>query len=331
MGLPIAGDSSAFKEALAGETQGALFDYETLDAENRIVVQQRTTEIHDLIRKTAENVVQIGAKLVEVQQRLAGRFTGWLESEFSWSERTAYNYMAVFQKFGGQKSIAKIANSALYLLAAPGTPETARHAAIEMAEAGEPVTHKMAQVIVAAAKEAEPKAGELFTPEAENDEPSLEEQVAADEEVRAQEQRIEAEEDRATEEAMRTGEHPFAESPVPESARPSATPKRDKLVAEKAATDTQKLWSQTEIQVGISMMPEDGDPRGRQMIVSIRTNNGAPMIQSKRIQEMPSIWPKPIDEMFTAFAQKLAEQKAEKKTVKSATKKPAAKAAKKGK
>lgn len=42
-------------------------------------------------------------------------------------------------------------------------------------------------------------------------EPTIEEQQAADVEVRAQEQRIEAEENRAAEEAVRLGEHPFSE------------------------------------------------------------------------------------------------------------------------
>ena len=309
--MQAAGDVSEFKEALM-EVQGALFDYEALDQEDRIVVQQRTVEIHDLVRKTAESVVQIGAKLAEVQQRLSGRFTDWLESEFNWSERTAYNYIAVWQKFGNQKSIAKIANSALYLLSAPGTPETARRAAIEMAEAGEPVTYKVAQVIVAAAREAEPKAGELFDESAESaglpaeDEPSLEEQVAADEE------------NRATEEAVRTGEHPFAEKP---DDLPSATPKRDNLIAEKAATEAEKLWAESAVQINIRLSPVDDDPRGRQVIVAVFTDGQQGVVPvSRRIADSITEWPPAIRELLLAFRQKLVEQKAAKKAAKAAKK-----------
>lgn len=319
MALAMTGKPVGMEEAMLVSAQGALFDYEMLDAENRIVVQQRTTEIREIVRATAENVIKIGAKLADVRDRLGGRFIEWLALEFAeWSERTAYNFIAVYQTFGArdQEQIAKIATSALYLLSAPSTPPAARQAALEMAEDGEHVTHKAAKVLVEAAKEAEPKTGALFEVAEAPVELSAEPQAAAGE-------------TRAQEVTQRT-DFPFAELPA---SAPTPTPKRDKLVAEKAADQARKLWSQSNIQIGISLMPEDGDSRGRQAIVSVRAGDGAPVIQSKRIQEMPGIWPKPIDEMFSVFAEKLAEQKAEKRAAKPATKtkKPAAKAARKSK
>lgn len=328
----------AVKETLIGEVhRRALFDYEAIGTENRIIVQQRTVEIREIVRSTAENVIKIGGKLAEVRDRLGGRFIEWLALEFAeWSERTAYNFIAVHQAFGArnQEQIAKIATSALYLLSAPSTPPAARQAAIEMAEVGEPVTHKMAQVIVAAAKEAEPKTAELFD-ESEvaelpvEDELSPEERVAADEEVRAQEARIEAEEDRATSSAVRTGEHSFAEKP---DGPQSATPKRDKLVAEKAATEAEKLWAESAVQINIRLSPVDDDPRGRQAIVAIFTDEQQGVVPvSRRIADSVTEWPPAIRELLLAFRQKLVEQKAAKKAAKAATKKPAAKAAKKSK
>ena len=57
--------------------------YASLDVETRIVVQQRTSEIKTLMRRTAQDIVEIGLKLVEVNNRLAhGLFLSWLRMEF---------------------------------------------------------------------------------------------------------------------------------------------------------------------------------------------------------------------------------------------------------
>jgi phage N-6-adenine-methyltransferase len=58
--------------------------------------------------------------------------------------------MQVAERFGGDEiyQIDKFAPSALYLLAAPSTPEPAREEAIARAEAGETITHTVSKVIV---------------------------------------------------------------------------------------------------------------------------------------------------------------------------------------
>lgn len=132
--------------------QLALFDYHQLDSETRIVVQQRAGEIRALVRSTAENIMDIGSKLLEVQVKLGnGQFDTWLQHEFQWSRRTAYNFIGVHKQFGGRANFAQmdIATSALYLLAAPSTPDEARAEAIARAEAGERITHTEAKEIVA--------------------------------------------------------------------------------------------------------------------------------------------------------------------------------------
>ena len=130
--------------------QIALFDYNTLDTETRIVVQQRTSEIKTLMRRSAQDIIDIGQKLIEVKQRLGhGHFGGWLDAEFSWSEPTAQRFMRVFERFKSVKlTDLSIAPSALYALAAPSTPEPARAEAIERAQAGEPITHSAAKAII---------------------------------------------------------------------------------------------------------------------------------------------------------------------------------------
>lgn len=126
------------------------FNYKTLDAETRIVVQQRTSEISSLMKRTAESIIEIGEKLADVKARLEhGQFCHWLDSEFSWTIRTAQIYMNVAKQFGGKnENFSLLAPSALYALAAPSTPEEAREEALEAASQGEHITHKRAKEIV---------------------------------------------------------------------------------------------------------------------------------------------------------------------------------------
>lgn len=136
--------------------QSSLFDYGQLDAETRIVVQQRTEEIKVLVRRSAQDIIDIGNKLIDVKARLGhGNFGGWLESEFSWSEGTARRFINVALNMRQIDHGDRFEMKALYLLAAPSTPEAARIEAIAHAQAGEFITHKVAQEIVAVSKAAE--------------------------------------------------------------------------------------------------------------------------------------------------------------------------------
>jgi hypothetical protein len=136
-------------------TEVAMDDlYASLDVETRIVVQQRTSEIKTLMRRTAQDIVEIGQKLIEVKDRLGhGRFDAWLYVEFEWSLQTAKRFMNVAQQFQNQQFVDfDMAPSALYLLAAPSAPESAREEALLRAEKGEQITHRVAQEILLAHK-----------------------------------------------------------------------------------------------------------------------------------------------------------------------------------
>lgn len=129
--------------------QKPLFDYAALDTETRIVVQLRTDEIKTLMRRTAQDIIDIGTKLMDVKQRLGhGGFGSWLKAEFGWHWNTAGNYMRVADKFTNFVNLDAIAPSALYLLSAPSTPEDAVNEALERAENGETITHSTAKAIV---------------------------------------------------------------------------------------------------------------------------------------------------------------------------------------
>jgi DNA modification methylase len=132
----------------AKETEQTLvtrFDYEILNPEQRILVEQRTLEIREQLRRTAQDIWEIGQRLAEVRTELKhGQFDTWLKAEFGWSRRTAYNFINVYETFGNRANLAQIdiATSALYLLAAPSTPQKVREQYIEEARTGKRITHK---------------------------------------------------------------------------------------------------------------------------------------------------------------------------------------------
>lgn len=130
--------------------QLALFDYEVLAPNVRAEVEVRTLAIRGRLRSAAEDIVAIGGELVAVKAALGhGRFGDWLSAEFHWTDRVARRLMAVHERFKSDNlSDLAFGPSALYALAAPSVPDEARAEAIERAEAGETITHKVAQKIV---------------------------------------------------------------------------------------------------------------------------------------------------------------------------------------
>lgn len=127
------------------------FDYASLDAETSQFVQQQTGEIRGLMKQTAQGIVEIGQRLIQVKERLGhGRFLDWLEAEFDWNRRTAHRCMSVAEQFGSnwdKLSHLNLAPSALYVLAAPSTPAAVRSEVLARAYAGELITHKTAKVL----------------------------------------------------------------------------------------------------------------------------------------------------------------------------------------
>ena len=126
------------------------FDYEILDRQTRTTVQQKTLEIKGLIRQTAQDIVEVGQKLAAVKRQLKhGEFRSWLKSEFNWSVSSATKFMQVSEQFKNVDfAHFNFATSALYVLAAPSTPETARQYALEIASKGENITYSLAKLII---------------------------------------------------------------------------------------------------------------------------------------------------------------------------------------
>ena len=136
------------------------FDYEALSPEKRASVQTWTVEIKERLQHTARTIWEIGERLVEVRSQLEYRqFSSWLKLEFGWSQRTAYNFINVYEAFPELANFAKIdiSISALYVLAAPSTPPEIRISFLNRAIAGEQITYK---VIKSAIKEAKLQLGD---------------------------------------------------------------------------------------------------------------------------------------------------------------------------
>ena len=129
------------------------FEYKFLDDTTRTIIWQRTTEIKELMRLTAENIISIGQKLTEVKENLGhGSFQNWLKTEFEWSEQTARQFMQVYRWSETIRNknfvFSQLPTSALYLLAAPSTPPEARDEILSLVDRGEKVSYTSVKIVV---------------------------------------------------------------------------------------------------------------------------------------------------------------------------------------
>jgi len=126
------------------------FDYSSLDPETRSEAQLVADEIKTRMRGA---VVEVGAALARIKARLVhGQFGDWLAAEFGMTERTAQNYMSAAALAAKYETVSVLPAGSLYLLAAPSTPEPARHAVIERLGQGEAPTAKAIKALIADAK-----------------------------------------------------------------------------------------------------------------------------------------------------------------------------------
>ena len=120
------------------------FDYSQLLVSDRVVVQQKTSEIRDRVQDVAKNVVQIGERLLIVKEKLPrGTFGDWLGAEFFWSERTAQNMMNVATQFKSANfADLNVSPSVLYLLSSNSTPTKTKQKYLPAVQKGEAVSWK---------------------------------------------------------------------------------------------------------------------------------------------------------------------------------------------
>lgn len=137
-------------DGLEEEPRELRFDYATFDPDTRRLLRERAEQIRGLARVTASGIVEIGKYLTEVKAKLPhGQFLKWVRTEFGWTDRHARRFMEVYGHVKSDKlSNLSIDVSALYLIAAPSTPELVRAEVIHRAENGEHVSHRRARALV---------------------------------------------------------------------------------------------------------------------------------------------------------------------------------------
>jgi hypothetical protein len=111
---------------------------------DRLLVEH-ATEIRKLGKRALADIVEIGRRLTECREILRelfghGHWYNWLESQFGWSKQAALNFVRVYEMSQSTKFVGldlpdlALPVSALYLLAAPKTPETVQTEILERAK-----------------------------------------------------------------------------------------------------------------------------------------------------------------------------------------------------
>ena len=128
------------------------YDYRAIDAKLRRKVQRHAEQIHQLLERTTETIVEIGRRLIEVHSEIGrSRFQAWLKAEFRWSQPTASQFMSIAEQFGHLDCLNNFQPSALYKLAPKSVPAELVAEMIQRAESGETITHKMVADAIRAA------------------------------------------------------------------------------------------------------------------------------------------------------------------------------------
>jgi Protein of unknown function (DUF3102) len=123
----------------------ARFDYDILTVDQQTMIRQKTDEIRERLRRSAQDIWEVGQRLADVRAHLKyGQFESWLKAEFGWSRRTAYNFINVYETFRDRTNLSQvnIATSALYLLASPSVSSEVRQQYLEQAQSGQRLNHK---------------------------------------------------------------------------------------------------------------------------------------------------------------------------------------------
>lgn len=109
-------------------------------------IEKTTAEILILKDQTAQNIIEIGKRLIEVKENLQhGEFSEWLKKRVDISHRTANNFMKVATTFSNSQSISNLGSTKLFLLA--GLDEENREEVMQENNIEEMTTRELEQVV----------------------------------------------------------------------------------------------------------------------------------------------------------------------------------------
>jgi Protein of unknown function (DUF3102) len=126
-------------------------------------LDEHAVAIRALSKQTFQNIAEIGRRLNECRAILKqdGGWQAWLKNEFEWSDQQARRFIHVYEQAPKLNKLLSrnfdFPISALYLLAAPKTPEAARTEIAERVQAGEVVSVDEVKRTIATAKGLPPR------------------------------------------------------------------------------------------------------------------------------------------------------------------------------
>jgi CheY-like chemotaxis protein len=126
------------------------FNYEQLDSKTQSFVLQKTELIKKLLKRTAQDIIDIGKYLTEVKQSLQhGQFYPWLDAEFNWTPRTATRFMRAYNKFKSEdlSDLISLPVSVIYELSTGDVSDETVQETLKLARAGKNVTIRDAKKI----------------------------------------------------------------------------------------------------------------------------------------------------------------------------------------
>jgi hypothetical protein len=128
------------------------------DNERADFLAEKVGAIRALAKNVVRDVVEIGRHLSEAKVKFPERgdnaeFLAWAQDALGWSRTSVYRFMDVYALVQSSNfpTLGNFDLSALYLLAAPGTPAEVIEAVAERAEDGERITKAEAEQMVAKA------------------------------------------------------------------------------------------------------------------------------------------------------------------------------------
>ena len=109
-------------------------------------IEKTTAEILMLKDQTAQNIIEIGKRLIKVKENLQhGEFSEWLKERVDISHRTANNFMKVATTFSNSQSLANLGSTKLFLLA--GLDEEDRQEVMKENKVEDMTTRELEKVV----------------------------------------------------------------------------------------------------------------------------------------------------------------------------------------
>lgn len=113
------------------------FSYNSIPGPDRSELKGIADRVRLYYSDMKTSAVEIGKELIKARKKLDhGQFGKWIEDEFHWSSRTAYNYMDAAKAVALDSRLAALPDVSLYLIGADKTPTLVKKKVIAAVEKG---------------------------------------------------------------------------------------------------------------------------------------------------------------------------------------------------